>query len=52
VGLGLADIEGWDEALAAVTEDDIMAVAQKVLDRRNAVTGWLTRPATAGEVQE
>jgi zinc protease len=52
VGLGLADIESWDEALAAVTEDDVMAVARKVLDRRNAVTGWLTKPAAAGEVQE
>jgi zinc protease len=52
VGLTMADIEGWDEALAAVTEDDIMAVARKVLDRKNAVTGWLTKPATEGEAQE
>jgi zinc protease len=68
VGLTMADIDGWDEALSAVTEADVMAVARKVLDRRNAVTGWLTRPegaqpdaaaatptevpATAGEVQE
>ena len=47
VGLTLADIEGWDEALSAVTEADIMAVARKVLDRRNAVTGWLTQPEAA-----
>jgi zinc protease len=52
VGLTMADIEGWDEALAAVTEDDIMAVARKVLDRKNAVTGWLTKPAAEGEAQE
>ncbi len=44
VGLSLDDIDGWDEALSAVTEDDIMAAAAKVFDRRNAVTGWLTRP--------
>lgn len=52
VGLTLADIEGWDEALAAVTAEDIKAVAAKVLDRRNAVTGWLTRPAAEGEAKE
>lgn len=65
VGLTLADIEGWDEALSAVTEADILAAARKVLDRRNAVTGWLTQaeaapaevtpaaaPAAAPEVQE
>jgi zinc protease len=41
----------WDEALSAVTEEDVMAAAAKVLDRKNAVTGWLTRPATEGEAQ-
>jgi zinc protease len=49
VGLTLADIESWDEALSAVTEADIMAAATKVFDRRNAVTGWLTRPEAAPE---
>jgi zinc protease len=44
VGLTIEDIESWDEALASVTEADVMAAAEKVLDRRNAVTGWLTRP--------
>lgn len=52
VGLTMADIDGWDEALSAVTADDIMAVARKVLDRKNAVTGWLTKPATEGEAKE
>lgn len=46
VGLSQADIDGWDEALSAVTEADIMVAARKVLDRRNAVTGWLTQPET------
>ena len=45
VGLTMTDIDTWDEALSAVTAEDVMAVAQKVLDRKNAVTGWLTRPA-------
>jgi len=45
VGLTMTDIDTWDEALSAVTAEDVMAVAHKVLDRKNAVTGWLTRPA-------
>ena len=52
VGLTVADIEGWDEALSAVTEADVMEAARMVLDRRNAVTGWLTRPAIDGEAEE
>jgi zinc protease len=44
IGLSITDIEGWDDALSAVTEADIMAAATKVFDRRNAVTGWLTHP--------
>jgi zinc protease len=52
IGLTLADIESWDETLAAVTAEDVMTVAQKVLDRKNAVTGWLMRPAAEREAQE
>jgi zinc protease len=52
VGLTIADIESWDEALKAVTAEDIVAAAEKVFDRRNAVTGWLTRPDPAPEVTE
>ncbi len=52
VGLTVADIDGWDEAIAAVTEADVMEAAKLVLDRRNAVTGWLTRPAAEGEVEQ
>ncbi len=46
IGLTIEDVDGWDDALSAVTEADIMAAAAKVFDRRNAVTGWLTRPET------
>ena len=49
IGLTLEDIDGWGDALSAVTEADIMAAAEKVFDRRNAVTGWLTRPEAAEE---
>ena len=44
IGLTIADIDSWDDTLSAVTEADIIAAAEKVFDRRNAVTGWLTRP--------
>jgi zinc protease len=52
IGLTLADIDGWDEALSAVTEADIMAAANVVFDRRNAVTGWLVQPAAERETTE
>jgi zinc protease len=52
IGLSVEDIESWDEALAAVTAEDVMAAARLVLNRKNAVTGWLTRPAAEGEAQE
>jgi zinc protease len=51
IGLTLDDIDGWDEALSAVTESDIMAAAENVFDRRNAVTGWLTRPDGEAEAE-
>ena len=51
VGLTMTDIDTWVEALSAVTAEDVIAAAHKVLDRKNAVTGWLTRPATEGEAQ-
>jgi zinc protease len=52
VGLTPADIEGWDEAISAVTEADVMEAARLVLNRKNAVTGWLTKPAAEGETKE
>ncbi len=50
-GLTLADIEAWPDILQAVTEEDILAAARRVFDRKNAVTGWLQRP-TATEVTQ
>ncbi len=40
-GLTLKDIEDWPAVLQSVTPDDVIEAARKVLDRRNAVTGWL-----------
>lgn len=40
-GLTVEDVQAWPEVLEAVTEDDILAAAREVLDRRASVTGWL-----------
>ena len=42
-GLTVADVQAWPGVLQAVTPDDVMAAAREVLDRRNSVTGWLTK---------
>src|SRR5690606_37905195 len=47
VGLGLEDIQSYTAVLDAVTVADVMQAAQLVLNRDNAVTGWLERPAEA-----
>ena len=49
-GLTVADVQGWPDALQAVTEDDVMAAARAVLDPRRSVTGWLMPPAETVEV--
>lgn len=38
-GLTIEDIEAWPDLLMEVTEEDIIAAARKVFDRRKAVTG-------------
>ena len=44
-GLTLEDVEGWTDALMAVTPEDVMAAAETLLtDRRASVTGWLMGP--------
>lgn len=40
-GLTVQDVQDWPQVLQEVTPDDVMAVARKVLDRRQSVTGWL-----------
>jgi len=52
VGLGVEDIQEWPDILQAVTAEDIMEAARAVFDRDASVTGWLTRPAAAGEVSQ
>ncbi len=49
VGLSVQDVQDWPKVLDAVTEADVMAAAVKVLDKKHAVTGWLTQPEEAAE---
>ena len=44
-GLSVADVQGWSDALAAVTPADVMAAARTLLTDETSVTGYLTRPA-------
>lgn len=41
-GLSIKDVQDWPGLLQAVTPEDVISEAQKVLNRRRAVTGWLT----------
>jgi len=40
-GLTVEDVQAWPDILQSVTAEDIKAVAEKVLDRRQSVTGWV-----------
>jgi zinc protease len=44
-GLGIADIRSWPERIRAVTADQIRAAAQKWLDKKRSVTGYLIKDA-------
>jgi zinc protease len=41
VGLTVADVQAWPDALQAVTKEDVLTAARTVLDNRQSVTGWL-----------
>ncbi len=43
VGLTIEDVKAWPDALQAVTPEEVVAAARKVLDRKASVTGWLMR---------
>ncbi|MDU8911337.1 pitrilysin family protein [Aestuariicoccus sp. MJ-SS9] len=44
--LTVEDVQAWPDVLQAVTEDDILAAARMVFDRKNSVTGWLMSEET------
>ena len=43
-GFSVEDVQDWPEILMSVTEEDVMAAARAVFDKRHSVTGYLTRP--------
>ncbi|MDT8857357.1 pitrilysin family protein [Paracoccaceae bacterium Fryx2] len=48
-GLTVEDVQAWPDVLQAVTPEDVMAAAKDVLQRRNAVTAWLTKEEEVGQ---
>ncbi|MEM6823664.1 MAG: pitrilysin family protein [Pseudomonadota bacterium] len=50
-GLTVADIEAWPEILQEVTEEEILAAARRLFDRRKAVTSWLSAPGAEEMLQ-
>lgn len=46
-GLSVKDVQDWPDVLQAVSAEDVMAAAKSVLNRKNAVTGWLTTEEAA-----
>lgn len=49
VGLTVDDVKDWPTVLQSVTEADVMAAANAVFNRNNAVTGWLTQKEGAAQ---
>jgi zinc protease len=41
IGLTLQDVQDWPDILQSVTAEDVLTAARDVLNRDNAVTGWL-----------
>ncbi len=51
-GLSIEDVQTWPDVLQGVTEEDILAAAELVFERKNSVTGWLRAPVNAEEVSQ
>jgi zinc protease len=50
-GLTIDDIEAWPDILQSVTKEDVIEAANKIFDKKNAVTGWIM-PPEADEASE
>ncbi|MCL4186354.1 MAG: insulinase family protein [Rhodobacteraceae bacterium] len=46
-GLGVEDVQGWPATLQAVTPEEVMAAARRLVDPGSRVTGWLMAPEAA-----
>ena len=44
-GLTVQDVQDWPDILQSITEEEILAAAERVFDIDKSVTGWLRRPA-------
>lgn len=51
IGLSVQDIEDWPKVLESITAEDVKAAAAEVLDKRNSVTGWLTKDDSKGAAE-
>jgi len=49
VGLTLEQVQGWEDAIDAVTADEVRRAAAAYLVKERSTTGWLTKPAPAAE---
>jgi zinc protease len=45
-GLSIDDIRNWPDRIRAVTAEQVRAAAQKWLDKKRSVTGYLIKDAT------
>jgi zinc protease len=50
-GLTVEDVEAWPGLLAEVTEEEILAAAERVFDRGRSVTSWLSAPEAQAVMQ-
>ena len=48
-GLTVEDVQAWPEILQAITPEEIMAAAQKVIIPETSVTGWLMKEQEQGQ---
>ena len=51
-GLTIKDVQDWPRILQNVTKEDVIEAAALLLDKKQAVTGWLTNPAAQAEVTQ
>ncbi|MEM8591055.1 MAG: pitrilysin family protein [Pseudomonadota bacterium] len=51
-GLTVQDVQDWPDIIQSITGEEIIAAAEMVFDRNNAVTGWLMGPEAAEEVSQ
>ncbi|MBI5261181.1 MAG: insulinase family protein [Bradyrhizobium sp.] len=51
-GLSIEDIRGWPDRIRAVTAEQVRAAAEKWLDKKGSVTGYLIKDTVAAKREE